>query len=265
MPDGVFVPTASGARFVPAPVPTREALEAFAEALAGAVHRACVQWQRTLEPTEADRAAEWLDRLAQEAEVETGPKPSRSERVVRRHRRWVARCAGLEVHAGVSVAADDRRGRERLVRYTARAAVSLQRLSLDDEGRVCIRFKQPWRSGQVGVRLRPEVFVLRLASLLLPPGVNRVRYLGVFGAAARLRPHVVPQPPADAVSRPAGRWVPWRVLLLYTFGVDPTRCPRCGQPLRTVATLLSSVRTFVALRWVRRGRGPPGLAVGVGP
>ncbi|MFT4624039.1 MAG: hypothetical protein ACI8PZ_002695 [Myxococcota bacterium] len=38
--------------------------------------------------------------------------------------RRVALCcpAGLEVHAGVTVAADDRRGRERLVRYTARAA-----------------------------------------------------------------------------------------------------------------------------------------------
>ena len=85
----------------------------------------------------------WLDRLAQEAEVETGPKPSRSERVVRRHRRRVARCAGLEVHAGVSVAADDRHGRDWLVRYTARAAVSLKRLSRDDDGRVCIRFKPP--------------------------------------------------------------------------------------------------------------------------
>ncbi|MFT4628105.1 MAG: hypothetical protein ACI8PZ_006800 [Myxococcota bacterium] len=46
--------------------------------------------------------------------------------------------------------------------------VSLQRLSVDEDGRVCIRFKQPWRSGRTGVRLRPEVFVLRLASLLLP-------------------------------------------------------------------------------------------------
>ena len=85
---------------------------------------------------------------------------------------------------------------------------SLKRLSRDDDGRACIRFKQPWRSGRLGVRLRPEVFVLRLASLLLPPGVDRVRFLGVFGAAARLRPHIVPEPPDDAVARPAGRWVP---------------------------------------------------------
>ncbi|MFT4626548.1 MAG: hypothetical protein ACI8PZ_005225, partial [Myxococcota bacterium] len=192
--------------------------------------------------------------------------PSRSERVDRRHRRWVARCAGLEVHAGVSVAADDRRGRERLARYTARAAVSLQRLSVDHEGRVCIRFKQPWRSGQTGVRLRPQVFVLRLASLLLPPGVNRVRTFGVFAPASPLRRHVVPEPPEDAVSRPAGRWIGWRALMLYTFGEDPTRCSQCDRAMRTVATLLDPVRAFIALRWqVRGARGHPRSAVCVGP
>ncbi|MFT4628719.1 MAG: hypothetical protein ACI8PZ_007415, partial [Myxococcota bacterium] len=40
------------------------------------------------------------------------------------------------------------------------------------------------RAVQSRVRLRPEVFVLRLASLLLPPGVNRVRYFGVFAPAS---------------------------------------------------------------------------------
>ena len=118
---------------------------------------------------------------------------------------------------------------------------------------------------RLGVRLRAEVFVLPLASLLLPPGVNRVRFLSVFGAAARLRPHVVPESPDDAVSRPAGRWVPWRVLLRYTFDIDPTRCSRCGRKLRTVATLRAPIRTFVALRWVGRGRGPPTFGVSSGP
>ena len=31
--------------------------------------------------------------------------------------------------------------------------------------------------------------------------------------------------------------------LQVTFGVDPTRCPQCGQPMRRVARLLSPVRT----------------------
>ncbi|MFT5460932.1 MAG: hypothetical protein ACI9K2_007453, partial [Myxococcota bacterium] len=57
------------------------AAPAFAEALAATVHRACQRWRRTLKPSDADRAAAWLDRLAQEAEVEGGPAPSRSERV----------------------------------------------------------------------------------------------------------------------------------------------------------------------------------------
>ena len=87
----------------------------------------------------------------------------------------MARCAGLELHAGVSVAAHDDRGRERLVRYVARAAVSLQRLSLEADGTVRVQLKGASRSGRTHGCLRREVFVLRLASLLLPPGVNRAR------------------------------------------------------------------------------------------
>ena len=59
--------------------------------------------------------------------------------------------------------------------------------------------------------------------------------------------------------------MPWRVLLRYTFGVDPTRCFSCGRKLRTVATLRAPVRTFVALRWVGRDRGPPTFGVSDGP
>ena len=94
-----------------------------------------------------------------------------------------------------------------LVWYVARAAVSLQRLSLEADGTVRVQLKGASRSGRTHVRLRPEVFVLRLASLLLPPGVNRVRYFGVFAPAAALRRHVVPAPPPTSVSRRGGRWL----------------------------------------------------------
>ena len=156
------------------------------------------------------------------------------------------------------VAADDDRGRERLVRYVARAAVSLQRLSLEADGTVRVQLKGASRSGRTHVRLRPEVFVLRLASLLLLPGVNRVRYFGVFAPAAALRRHVVPAPPPAPVSRPGGRWIRWQVLLRHVSGVDPQRCPQRGAPLRTVATLQGRGRAFVVLRWLGwTARGPP--------
>ena len=53
--------------------------------------------------------------------------------------------------------------------------------------------------------------------------------------------------------------------LQVTLGVHPTRCPQCGRAMRRMASLLSPVRTSGALRWVERGRGPPGLGLGCGP
>ena len=255
VPDGVYVATAKGAQFVSAPPPTRASLQATADALAGSVQRVCQRWRRGLDPEAAPVDAAQLNRLAQQVEPAV---PRASPRSGRARRRWVARCAGLELHAGVSVAAHDDRGRERLVRYVARAAVSLQRLSLEADGTVRVQLKGASRSGRTHVRLRPEVFVLRLASLLLPPGVNRVRYFGVFAPAAALRRHVVPPLPPAPVSRPGGRWIRWQVLLRHVFGVDPQRCPQCGAPLRTVATLQGRGRAFVVLRWLGwTARGPP--------
>jgi hypothetical protein len=58
---------------------------------------------------------------------------------------------GVEVHAGAMIEADDVRGREHLIRHAARPGVCLDRLSLDEEGRVQIRFKRPWKNGTTGV------------------------------------------------------------------------------------------------------------------
>ncbi len=57
------------------------------------------------------------------------------------------RCAavdGFSLHAGVSIAADDRKGLARLCRYGLRSSFSLKRLSLRDDGRLCYKLKRPW-------------------------------------------------------------------------------------------------------------------------
>jgi hypothetical protein len=60
--------------------------------------------------------------------------------------------------------------------------------------------------------VEPAVFLLRLASLLLPGGVNLVRYQGVFAPAALGREHIVRaiEPPGREVRR--SRWRRWAVL-----------------------------------------------------
>jgi hypothetical protein len=95
----------------------------------------------------------------------------------------MAHHGGVEVHAGEVIEARDVRGREHLIRYAARPGVCLDRLSLDEEGRVHIRFKRPWKNGTTGVTLEPTVFLLRLASLLL--GRQSARSAAPGGVAGR--------------------------------------------------------------------------------
>jgi hypothetical protein len=62
---------------------------------------------------------------------------------------------------------DDRLGLERLCRYGLRAPFSLDRLSLDPDGRVRYRLHRPWPTseGQTGIVLEPVAFLRRLAAL----------------------------------------------------------------------------------------------------
>ena len=129
VPDGVFVDEGSTVRFVAAPHPTRADLQRVTEALAARVQRSCTLWRRRLEPAAMECANPRLDALGRLGEQAVGirrvPDPPGSRRS-----RWLGRHGGVELHAGVTVKRGDRKGRERLVRYVARPALSLGRIAL---------------------------------------------------------------------------------------------------------------------------------------
>jgi hypothetical protein len=250
VPDGVFVEEAGGeVRFVRAPIPKQSELQAVAVELAGRVTTTVKRW---LGKRETDGLGqEMLDDLGRLGEEQVGESGGRGrERPAARQRRWLAAHRGFGIHAGVTVEEGDARGRERLARYMARPALALGRLHWEADGRVRIDFKQPWRNGVSAIRLRPEVFVLRLASLVMPPGVNLVRYHGVFAPASPLRSRVVPPPPAPS-KRPS-RWIRWVNLFKRVFGHDPSLCPACGSPMTRMQTLQGSGRAWPVLVWIRR-------------
>jgi hypothetical protein len=56
---------------------------------------------------------------------------------------WSAEVDGFSVHAGVRMQQGDAAGRERLVRYCARPTLSLERLSVLDDGRIAYRVSVP--------------------------------------------------------------------------------------------------------------------------
>ena len=68
------------------------------------------------------------------------------------------RCAsvhGFPLHANTQVPAHRRDQLERLIRYTARGAVSLERLEHDASGDLVYTFTHPWSDGTTGIRLSP--------------------------------------------------------------------------------------------------------------
>lgn len=77
------------------------------------------------------------------------------------------RCAsvqGFSLHANTQVPAHRRDQLERLIRYTARGAVSLERLQQDAHGDLVYTFTHPWSDGTTGIKLSPLELLEKLAA-----------------------------------------------------------------------------------------------------
>ncbi|MFH1464836.1 MAG: transposase, partial [Pseudomonadota bacterium] len=98
---------------------------------------------------------------------------------------------GFSLDASTLLAHWDRQGLERLSRYCARPALSLDRLDRLDDQTLVYRFPRPAPDGSTHLVLTPLDLLARLATLLPPPFRHRVRYFGVLAPNARLRTAVV--------------------------------------------------------------------------
>jgi hypothetical protein len=127
-----------------------------------------------------------------------------------------------------------------LGRYTHRVGLSNHRLvSATDDG---ITFRT---HGEATVTLPPHEFLRRFLLHVLPPRFVKLRHYGLLApgnvntrlvTARRLldaasKPTSTPHPPAPAVEAKVPE--DWRALLLRLTGLDLTRCPHCGGPLRS--------------------------------
>jgi hypothetical protein len=183
--------------------------------------------------------------------------------------RRLGRSRGFDVNASVRVAAHDREGRERLLRYCARAPLSLERLSRLPDGRVAYALRKPW--GKQTHRVMQSLELLaRLAALVPPPRHPLIRFHGVLAPHSSWRKRVVPVGVEQTIaarctveqvrkSRPPRRRagpavnvalppppepaldlssrIPWAELLKRVYDVDALAC-RCGGRLRFIALIL---------------------------
>ena len=116
----------------------------------------------------------------------------------------VANVAGFSLHAGVMAEAHQRDKLERLCRYIARPAVSEQRLSLLDNGRIRYELKTPYRDGTTHVIFEPLDFLARLAALVPKPRVNLTRFHGVFAPNSKHRVQITPAKRGKGRARASG-------------------------------------------------------------
>jgi hypothetical protein len=160
---------------------------------------------------------------------------------------------GLSLHANTHVDADDKSGRERLIKYILRPPLAADRIERIDGGRVRLHLKRNFSDGTFAIELDELSLVARLAALVPPPWQNQVRYSGVLASAHPWRSTVVPREPdagdatcardeqasdddtSDTAKVPKGkgcRYWPWRILKARTFGADTTQCPDCKGTLK---------------------------------
>jgi hypothetical protein len=170
-----------------------------------------------------------------------------------------AAVAGFNLHGNVAIGPRDRERLERLLRYAARPAVALERLSRLPDGRLVYRLKRIWSDGSTDVVFEPQDFMAKLAALVPAPRVHLTRFYGVFAPAAKWRPVIVPKPPTSSVESavpsaavpisvpecapgindpiepkvttkemPPHRNYAWAYLMMRVFLLDVLRCEQCG-------------------------------------
>jgi hypothetical protein len=178
------------------------------------------------------------------------------------------RCAsvhGFSLHANTHVPAHRRDQLERLLRYTARGAVSLERLAQDANGDLVYTFTHPWSDGTTGIRLSPMELLEKLAALVPLPRVHLVRYGGCLAPHSHLRGAIIPTPRQQGVDEEetdtgSPRW-DWARLLKRVFALDMARCPFCQQGvLRIIAAITQGEVIRKILRHLKLAADPPLIA-----
>src|SRR5262247_2636323 len=178
------------------------------------------------------------------------------------------RCAsvhGFSLHANTAIPAHRRDQLEQLIRYTARGAVSLERLQEAAKGDLVYTCTHPWSDGTTGITLSPLELLEKLAALGPLPHVHLVRYGGCLAPHSHLRGAILPTLRQQGLDAPEAcptspRWS-WARLLHRVFALDMARCPWCQQGmLRLIAVITQGEVIRKILRHLKLAADPPPIA-----
>ena len=172
---------------------------------------------------------------------------------------------GFSLHANTQVPAHRRDQLERLIRYTTRGAVALERLAEYANGDLLYSFTKPWPDGTTGVKLSPLELLEKLEAIVPLPRVHLVRYAGCLAPHSQLRGAIIPTPRqqgvgGDEANTGTPRWS-WARLLGRVFALDTATCPFCRRgSLQIIATITHEVVITRILRHLNLASAPPPIA-----
>src|SRR5205823_11951242 len=154
------------------------------------------------------------------------------------------------------------------MRYTARGAVSLERLQEDANGDLVYIFTHPWSDGTTGIRLSPLELLEKLAALVPLPHGHLVRYGGCLAPHSHLRGAIIPTPRQQGIAgeetqRGTPYWTWARLLgrVFHLFHLEMVTCPFCQRgALRLIAVITQGEVIRTILRHLKRAADPPPIA-----
>ena len=157
---------------------------------------------------------------------------------------------GFSLHAAVRIPRHKRDQLERLIRYTARSSVCMDRISLTEGGDIMYKLKKAWKNGMTHVLLSPLELIEKLAALVPLPNMHTSRYWGVLAPNSKMRKEVIPGKTRAQIikenKKSAEQEEPerkpnkssWAKLLSKVFGMDISKCRECGGEMRVIASII---------------------------
>ncbi len=162
------------------------------------------------------------------------------------------------------------------MRYTARGAVSLERLSEDVNGDLVYMFTRPWSDGTTGIKLSPLELLEKFSALVPLPRAHLVRYSGCLAPHSKLRAEIIPTPRQQGAdgeeTKTATPYWHWARLMGRVFDLGTCLPPLCGRrepcdlsfcrrgSLRIIAAITHEEVITRILRHLKLASIPPPIA-----
>lgn len=178
-------------------------------------------------------------------------------------------CAGVNgfsLYANTFIKRSQRKRLEGLCRYILRPAISLERLSSNECGRIVYKLKKRWLDGTSHVEFTQMEFMEKLAALVPPPRAHQVRYHGFLAPHFKNRNLVAKSRKmlADEESKttskdkaPKSLRITWAMLLKRTFNIDIEICPHCGGKRKILSAILDKESIRKILNHIGADPDPP--------